>query len=283
MIKIVADSTCDLPPDIINALNIHIVPLYVVLGDKSLKDGIDITAPEVLDWSIANKTVPKTSALTNADVVDVFSSCLAEGDSILFITISAELSASYQVACLAAQEYDKARVRIVDSRRLSTGYALVVMRAAELAKAGYSLDDIELELYSMIPRVRTSFVLDTTLFMYRGGRCNSFTNLAAGALNIKPEIVMRDGKLYPGAKYRGKFEKSIMRYIDDHLDDLLNADPHRIFITHSFCSEAITNAVYARIESLHYFDEILITTAGCVICSHCGPGTLGILYVGKEE
>ena len=205
------------------------------------------------------------------------------GDEVIIICISSELSGTCQNVKIAAAEFPADKVYVVDSRHLSTGIGLQVLAAAEMANQGIPAKEIYDHLQTMIPRIRTSFVIDTTLYMYRGGRCSSFTNIAAGALRIKPQLRMERGKLVPATKYRGKLEKAVMNYVEDQIPDMLKADRKRIFITHSGGIDDIIEMIRQRIDSLHYFDEICVTDAGLVIASHCGPGTVGVLYTGEDD
>ena len=278
-VKIISDSTCDLSPELIKRYDVEILPLYVTLGDESLKDGVDITPDQLYAWADEHKTTPKTAAVTQADAYNVLKKYVEQGCQIVYTGISSEMSVSYGVVQLAAKEFPDAKIAVVDSRNLSTGVGHVVIRAAELAQEGKDAFEIKKELDQFTPLVRASFVVDTITYLYRGGRCSAVAAFGATALNLKPSIVVENGKMRPDAKYHGKIDRALKKYVQAMEPSLLKARPDRVFITHSGSSEETVNAIKRYLEELNYFKEILITRAGCVISSHCGPGTLGVLYV----
>ena len=278
-VKIISDSTCDLSPELIKRYDVDILPLYVTLGDESLKDGVDITPDQLYAWADEHKTTPKTAAVTQADAYNVLKKYVEQGCQIVYTGISSEMSVSYGVVQLAAKEFPDAKIAVVDSRNLSTGVGHVVIRAAELAQEGKDAFEIKEELDQFTPLVRASFVVDTITYLYRGGRCSAVAAFGATALNLKPSIVVENGKMRPDAKYHGKIDRALKKYVQAMEPSLLKARPDRVFITHSGSSEETVNAIKRYLEELNYFKEILITRAGCVISSHCGPGTLGVLYV----
>ena len=278
-VKIISDSTCDLSPELIKRYDVEILPLYVTRGDESLKDGVDITPDQLYAWADEHKTTPKTAAVTQADAYNVLKKYVEQGCQIVYTGISSEMSVSYGVVQLAAKEFPDAKIAVVDSRNLSTGVGHVVIRAAELAQEGKDAFEIKEELDQFTPLVRASFVVDTITYLYRGGRCSAVAAFGATALNLKPSIVVENGKMRPDAKYHGKIDRALKKYVQAMEPSLLKARPDRVFITHSGSSEETVNAIKRYLEELNYFKEILITRAGCVISSHCGPGTLGVLYV----
>lgn len=278
-VKIISDSTCDLSPELIKRYDVEILPLYVTLGDESLKDGVDITPDQLYAWADEHKTTPKTAAVTQADAYNVLKKYVEQGCQIVYTGISSEMSVSYGVVQLAAKEFPDAKIAVVDSRNLSTGVGHVVIKAAELAQEGKDAFEIKEELDQFTPLVRASFVVDTITYLYRGGRCSAVAAFGATALNLKPSIVVENGKMRPDAKYHGKIDRALKKYVQAMEPSLLKARPDRVFITHSGSSEETVNAIKRYLEELNYFKEILITRAGCVISSHCGPGTLGVLYV----
>lgn len=191
------------------------------------------------------------------------------------------MSATCNVLRLAAQNLGYDKLYVVDSKNLSTGIGLQVIRAAEMAKNGYSAEEILKDNEAIKDKVRASFVVDTLTFLHRGGRCSAVKALLANTLKLKPEIVVTDGKMGVGKKYRGNIKTVLMKYVEDRKDQLLAADPQRVFITHSGCDASVIEEIRSYIESLKKFNEILITRAGGVISSHCGPNTLGVLYIGE--
>ena len=282
MIKIISDSTCDLTKELLAKYDISILPLHVVLGDKDLLDGATITPDEIYEWADANKTTPKTSAPSIEDAIDLFKPYVDNGDEIIYFSISKEMSTSINVANLAADELDATdKIHVIDSANLSTGVGLLVLEAATMAKEGMSATDIVARIEELKPLVRASFVVDTLTYLHRGGRCGSVAALAGGVLKLHPKIVVEDGKMSATKKYRGKMDSVILSYAKDMEDDLKNAKTDRAFITHSGCDEAIIQSVYSYLEELNVFKEIIITRAGSVISSHCGYGTLGVLFISK--
>ena len=282
-VKILSDSTCDLSPELIAKYNIGIVPLHVVLGDKEYLDGVTITPDEIYVWSDANKATPKTSAIGIDEACNSVQPSLDAGAEIVIFTISSEMSVTCNAMRLAAEDLGASdRVFVMDSRNLSTGVGLQVLEAAEMAAAGKSGAEIAAHIADICPRVRASFVVDTLTYLHRGGRCGGLTALAGAVLKLHPKISVIDGKMGPGKKYRGVPKKFVMEYVTDLEAELKNAEPKRVFITHSGCDEAIIADVKAYLEGLNYFDEILTTRAGSVVSSHCGPGTLGVLFIAKE-
>lgn len=286
MIKIIADSTCDLSPELIKRYGIQILPLYIHTGDKEYKDGESITPDELYKWSDEHQLTPKTSAPSIEDAIHMFEPYTKgkpEESDIIFFAISEDMSASANVARMAAEELEwSEHVSVIDSESLSTGIGLLVIRAAILAGHGKSLSEITDEILALRSQVRASFVVDTLVYLHRGGRCSATAALFGTMLKLKPKIVVVNGKMDASKKYRGKLNRVIIDYVKDLEPLLKNACPDRVFITHSGCSQEIVESVKAYLEELHIFEEILITRAGCVVSSHCGPGTLGVLFIEKE-
>ena len=280
MIKIISDSTCDLSKDLIEKYNIGILPLHIHLGEEEYQDGVTITPDEIYTWSDANNTTPKTSAASMGEAIDAFQPYLANGDEIICFSISSSMSANYKVMCLAAEDLeDEGKVHVIDSANLSTGIGLLVIEAAVMAQEGKTAEEIVARIEELKPLVSASFVVDTLTYLHRGGRCSSVAALAGGVLQLHPKIAVENGAMDAKKKYRGKMNMVIKSYVKDMEEDLKNAKKDRVFITHSGCDEDILNAIYSYIEELHLFDEILITRAGSVVSSHCGPGTLGVLFI----
>ena len=280
MIKILADSTCDLSPELVEKYKIGIIPLYVRLGDDEYKDGIDITPAALYDWSDKHGETPKTAAPSVEDIEN-FLDKYSDDEYIIF-TISSSMSASFNNARLAAADLEISdRVHVIDSANLSTGIGLQVLYAAELAASGMAASDIVKELDIIKGKVKASFVIDTLVYLHRGGRCSGLASLVGGALKLHPRIAVSEGAMHPEKKYRGKDIKYVMDYVKDMEADLLSADSKRVFITHSGCDKSIVDSVQDYLTGLNHFEEILETNAGAVVSSHCGPGTLGVLFIAK--
>lgn len=277
-IRIAADSTCDLSAALIEKYQITILPLNIVLDDKSFLDGVEITPQEIYTWSDKCKKTPKTSAITPATATEKLKAFIDEGDDIIFFGISSEMSTTCNVMKLVGEDLGAKRLFVIDSRNLSTGIGLQVLRAAEMVAEGKQAEDIVKEIEAARENVSASFVVDTLTYLARGGRCTQVTALLANTLHLKPRIEVHNGEMSVGKKYRGNIEKVIHHYVDDLKEELLKADDTRVFITHSGCSDEVLKKVEEELKQLHYFKEILITRAGGVISSHCGPNTLGVLY-----
>lgn len=279
-IKIISDSTGDLSPELIEKYDIAIVPLYVLMGDNMQKDGLEVTPEDIYAHVEKTGKLPSTSAPNLGDFQDEFKKWRDQGYDIVHFNISSDFSSSYQNACAAAEGMDG--VYVVDTRNLSTGSGLVVLHGAELAQQGKSAAEIKAACDAMVDKVEASFVVDSIDYLHKGGRCSSVAALGANLLKLKPLIEVIDGKMKAGKKYRGNIDKVILNYVADKLRGRDDIDKHRIFITHTKCSPVTVQQVRGKINELYPgFEEILETTAGCTITSHCGPGTLGILFVRK--
>lgn len=282
MVKIVADSTCDLSPELIGRYGISVLPLHILLGDEEYEDGRNITPEEIFAWSDGHKTTPRTSAPSMEAAVEVMEPLLSEGAELVCFAISEEMSTSANVMRLAAEELEASdRVTVVDSRNLSTGIGLLVVEAAILAQKGESRETIVAHIEEVIPKVRASFVVDTLVYLHRGGRCSGLSAMLGSAIRLHPRIVVSDGKMNSDKKYRGKIASVIMAYAKDLEAAMRDSRPERVFITHSGCDRETVEAVRAYLESLGIYEEILETRAGGVVSSHCGPGTLGVLFIAK--
>ena len=282
MVKIISDSTCDLPKELVEKYDISIIPLHIVMGETEYEDGFGLTPDDIFTWADKNKTTPKTSAPSLETAMAVLKPYVDKGDEVVAFCISEPMSTSGNIIRMAAEELDaQDKVTVVNSENLSTGVALLAVEAAIMAKEGASVADIVKRMKELIPLVRTSFVVDTLTYLYRGGRCSGLAALAGSALKLHPRINVIDGAMGPGKKYRGKIDKVIKDYIEDLKPELLNAKPDRIFITHSIKDRTIIDDARKYLEELNVFTEILEAPTGGVISSHCGPGTLGLIFISK--
>ena len=279
-IRIMADSTCDLSPELIEKYEIAVLPLNIVMDDTSYLDGVETTPDKIYTWADANRTTPKTSAPGIEAAVEFLRTAVEAGEEVCYLGISEQMSATCQVLRLAAEELEYTdHVCVVDSMNLSTGIGLQVLYAAELAQSGCSLTELEERLKEYRERVRASFVVDALTYLQRGGRCSAVTALMGNALKLKPRIAVTDGKMGVSKKYRGNQKKTVMDYAKDMEADYLRAEKARVFITHSGIAQEIIDEVRSYLEALGHFEAIYVTRAGGVISSHCGPGTLGVLFV----
>lgn len=279
--KILSDSTCDLSPDLVCRYDIGILPLIVVKADQEYLDGQTITPKDIFEHVAAGGSLCSTAARSVAAYQEAFAGYAGAYDGVVHINISSDFSSSYQNACIAAQDFDN--VRVVDSRNLSTGQGLVVLKACELAKTAQSLDQLKAELDAFTSRVEASFVLDKLEYMVKGGRCSSAAALGANLLNLKPSIEVRDGKMSVVKKYRGKYDRCLRNYVMDRLGNREDIDRGTLFITHTPVSDECLETVREAVKECGHFDNIYETEAGCTVSCHCGPGTLGVLFVRKES
>lgn len=280
-IKIMSDSTCDLSPALIEKYDIGIVPLIVIKGNQEFIDGQTITPRDIFDHVAAGGSLCSTAARSVATYQEAFARYAGEYDGVIHINISADFSSSYQNACIAAQDFDN--VRVVDSRNLSTGQGLVVLKAWELARTAEDLDQLKAQLDAFTSRVEASFVLDKLEYMVKGGRCSSAAALGANLLNLKPSIEVKDGKMAVVKKYRGKYDRCLASYVKDRLANREDIDRGTLFITHTPLSDECMEAVRKAVKECGSFDNIYETDAGCTVSCHCGPGTLGVLFVRGEN
>ncbi len=281
MIQITADSTCDLGASIA-ARGIGIMPLSVILGDTPHLDGVDIVPQDIFDYVDRTGQLPKTAAPSIGDYEDFFRPFVEAGNTVIHFNISAKASSSCSYAMEAAKAFP-GKVYVVDSKALSTGQGLLVLRAADLRDAGVSPEEIVEQVNAVRPRVNTSFVPDRLDYLYKGGRCSRMAFYGANLLKIHPLIEMNDGQLVAGKKYRGSMVKCIEQYIDDLAAKYPKYEKTRCFITHSMADEAVVEAARKRVAANFTFDEVLETVAGSVITGHCGRNTLGVLFIAEEN
>ena len=278
-IKVTADSTCDLTPELVAAHDITIVPLTVSCAGESFKDGTEISPDALYEKIAACGQLGSTSAVNVQDYLDVFGAQLRDHDAVVHFTISSDMSACYQNACIAAEELGN--VYVVDSRNLSTGIGHLVLDACDMAAAGMGAADIKAALEEKREKLDVSFVVSTLDYLRRGGRCTALAAMGANLLHLHPCIFVKDGAMGVGKKYRGRMEECIESYVRDRLGDMSGVDTGRIFITDSGIDESCRTAAERTIRELGDFKEIIHTRAGCTVSCHCGPGTLGILFYRK--
>ena len=278
-IKITADSTCDLSSQQLQQHNITLIPLYVNIGDKCLRDVYDTTPDDIYAHVSSGGSACSTAAVNIADYEDYFGKFSKEYDAVIHLNLSSELSSSHQNARLAANEFDN--VYVVDSRNLSTGHGLVVLRCADLAAKGMDAASIIADLEQYINKIDASFILDQLEYLRKGGRCSSVAALGANLLSLKPCIEVKDGSMGVGKKYRGTYQKCVDRYIRERLSNSDELDLTRIFITHSGLDDDTLRLAQDLVKECADFNEVVITRAGCTISCHCGPGALGVLFAKK--
>lgn len=278
-IKIISDSTCDLSTELLKKHDITLVPLTVIKDGKSYYDGIDITPAEIFSHVAAGGDLCSTTAMNVGEYCEYFGRYANEYDGVLHINIGSGFSSSYQNACIAAEDFDN--VRVIDSKNLSTGQGLVVLKACQLAQQCSNLDELAQQVQEFTSRVEASFLLDQLAYMVKGGRCSSAAALGANLLNLKPCIEVKDGKLSVVKKYRGNYAKCLASYVKERLADREDLDRENLFVTRTPVSDECFEAVKNAVDAYADFENIYWTEAGCTVSCHCGPGTLGVLFVRK--
>ena len=277
-IRITSDSTCDLSPDYLRAHRVEILPLYTMKGGETFRDGVNIHPQDIFDHVAAGGDLCSTAANNVSDYHELFTRLLPECDAIIHIDISADFSSCYQNACVAASELPN--VYVVDSRNLSSGHGHIVCEAVNMAEEGkLSPQEIVDRLNELTSRVEASFLIDRLEYMVKGGRCSMVAALGANLLHLKPCIEVIDGKMKVVKKYRGSYEKCILNYVKDRLQNRDGLVYDRIFITHTPVEDGLVDKVRAAIQECAPFPHIIETQAGCTVSCHCGPGPLGILYI----
>lgn len=279
-IRISADSTCDLTSELIEQYDVKIAPLYILMDDRALRDGIECTREDIFAYTSRTGKLCGTAAVSIADYLDFFGEELRTHDQIVHFTISSDMSACFQNACDAAEEFP-GRVFVVDSRSLSTGIGHLVIDGALLAREGKSGEEIQAILDEHREKLNVSFVIDTLEYLRKGGRCSTVAALGANLLKLKPCIEVHEGKMSVAKKYRGTLAKAIESYVTDRIKDHDDFDKKRVFITDSGVDTEIVETVEKLLREYGGFEEIHHTLAGSTISGHCGPGCLGILYYNK--
>ena len=278
-IKILSDSTCDLSSELLAKYDITLVPLTVVKGDQQYKDGVTITPTDIFAHVASGGALCSTAANSIGEYQEILEKYVSDYDGVILVTIGSGFSTCYQSACLASEDFPN--VRIIDSKNLSTGQGLVVLKACELAKTATDLDAMAEELNAYTAKVEASFLVDKLDYLVKGGRCSSAAALGANLLNLKPCIEVRDGKMVVVKKYRGNYAKCLANYVKERLSGREDLDNTTLFVTKTVVTDDCYTGVMAAVKEYGHFENTYETTAGCTISCHCGPGTLGILFVRK--
>lgn len=278
MIKITSDSTCDLSNELIAKYNVGIFPLTVILGGQEYKDGQGITPQMIFDYVSQTKTLPKTAAASVAEYTEFFSEQLKTADTLIHFNISSGASTSHNNAVTASKEFG-GKVFVIDSKALSTGQGLLVLKACELVQEGMDAQTIVDTINALCPFVNTSFIPDTLDYLHKGGRCSLMALMGAKVLKLHPMIAEEDGKLKAKKKYMGGMKRCLRHYVEDLAEQYPNYDKTRCFITHSSADPEIVDAVKQQVAETFDFEEIIETVAGSIVTSHCGKGTLGVLFI----
>lgn len=284
MIRIITDSTCDLSKELIEKYNIRVIPLHVSFpgDDTEYLDGVNINSEQLYDLAKKLNVLPKTGAVNVVEFIKVFEEELAKGNEIFYVGIGSGLSSTYNNACIAREQFPDSKIVVLDGQNLSTGTGLIVIKAARLAKEGKSLEEIKEICEKVVPLVSAKFCIDRLDYLYKGGRCSGMAMIAARALKIHPVAKVINNKLVVYKKPRGKYENAVEVQIDEFMHDLDNIDKSCVFITHSGRMDGIEKQIYDKISPYLDKENLFITEAGCTISSHCGPKTIGILYILKK-
>lgn len=277
------DSTCDLTEELIKKFNVaEINRLRICYGDDSFADGTEITPDEIYERFYADGTLPKTSAGSLGDYLDIFTKYVEQGCEVVHISLGSALSCSYSNARLAAEQLEG--VYVIDSKNLSTGTGLIVAEASDLINQGLSAAQVAEKLEQIVPNSHASFILDTLKFLSAGGRCSALASFGANLLSIKPGIGVStadNGSMGVGKKYRGKFDRCVAQYIADQLSAYKSYDRKRVFVTHSGIYDGIEEMAVKAVKDSGLFDEVYVTRTGCTISSHCGPNCIGVLFIAE--
>ncbi len=283
MVKIIVDSTQDLSKEIIEKNGVEVVPLSVNFSDgDSYLDGVTIQTAELYEKVKEKKELPKTAAVTIGTLMEIFKKHIDNGDEVVYTGISAAMSRSYENALMAKEELETDKVYVVDSKNLSTGIGLLIMKAIKDRNNGLSAKEIAANMEKNRELVLAQFAIEQMDYLYKGGRCSSVARIFGSILKIKPIILVRDGKMHVGAKPLGKITKALDIMIKQIEDDKDRLDPDCIFVTHSIALES-RDYIMSKLKPMFPNVNIIETVAGSVIASHCGPGTIGILYMVKEN
>lgn len=278
-IAISAESTIDLPKELLEKFHIHTLPFTVLMGDIKALDG-EISPEEIFSYVNKHKVLPKTSAVNTYQYEEHFNNLLKDYDYIIHFSLSSKISSAYENACVVAGE--NPNIKIIDSESLSTGIALEAIYASTLVDKGMEFNDIVNHVLSRIDKVQASFILERLDYLYMGGRCNALQLFGANLLRLHPQILVQNGKMVVGKKYRGKIEINTIKYVLDTLERFNNPDKELVFITYSTAKQETIDEIKKILEEKG-FRNILITRAGCTISSHCGNGCLGILYINDGD
>lgn len=278
-VKITCDSTCDLTSELYSRFSVDVIPLGVLLGDELKHDGVDVTVADLYDYVDKTGVLPKTSAISEFEYTERWKPYIDDGCEIVHINISSEISACHQNARIAASELGHAYP--VDSRSLSTGSGILVLAAGKMAEEGLSAAEIAEKLEELKTRIDCSFVLQTLEYLQKGGRCSSVLAFGANLLKLRPEILMLDGSMDVGKKYRGSAEKSITDYVKGRLDGRDDIDKSVVFVVDSYADEEVMEKVVKLAKEEYGFENVIRTKAGSTISSHCGAGTMGLMFVKR--
>ena len=277
---IASDSTCDLSPELIKEYDVKIIPLYINFENESYKDNLEINLDQLYQKVQEKNEIPKTSAASPKEFHDFFKKFVDDGYDVFYTGIGSELSSTFQTAVIVSEDFD-GHVVCVDSGNLSTGIGLLVLKACTFRDQGMNVNEIAEKVSDIVPRLKVQFVVETLEYLHKGGRCSGTVRFISSILRIKPMIVVREGKMSVGKKFIGSMKKAVVGMVKLFLNDVEHLDPEFVFITHTHAEDKVPQ-IMELIKDVHV-EHIYDTVAGCVVGSHCGPGTIGILYILKDQ
>ncbi|MCQ2440838.1 MAG: DegV family protein [Clostridia bacterium] len=278
-IVITSDSTTDLTDELKERYNIKVLPLGITLGDKVYRDGIDINPDDIYAHQEKTGELPKTTATNVGECIEFFEEFVKQGKTVIHFSLCSKMSSTYNNACIAASELEN--VYVIDTQNLSTGAGLLIISAAEMVKSGMNAKTVVEETNKLIDKVDTSFVLSSLEYLHKGGRCSALSVLGANLLKLKPCIEVKDGVMGVGKKYRGRYSDVVKQYVLDRIEDADDICLDRVFVTHSGCDMQLMEETIELVKNTLPFKEVFFARAGCTISSHCGPNTMGILFIRK--
>ena len=283
-IIIIADSTCDLSPDLIKENDIKIVPLHVSFkGDSTdYLDGVTITREDVYKKCDELGITPTTGARNVNELINDFKQYVDNGYDVIFTGIGSGLSSTYNNAMIARSEVSEEHIEVVDSQNLSTGIGLLVLKMAKFRDEGLNIHEIATKVRELVPHVSAKFCIDRLDYLHKGGRCSGMTKALAELFKIHPIAKVINNKLTVYRMPRGKYIKAVDEQINEFKKDFDNIDKDCVFITHSGHMDGEEKYIYEKLSEYIPLENLHITEAGCVISSHCGPKTIGILYILKK-
>ena len=279
-VVIASDSTCDLSKEIIQKYDVKVIPLHIIFGEESYDDNVNMNLEMLYDMVKKHGELPKTSAAAPKEFYKFFKQYVDEGYDVFYVGVGSDLSSTLQSAVIAASDLD-GHVVCVDGSNLSTGTGLLVLKACTYRDQGLDVHEIARKIEDIVPRVKSQFVIETLDYLHKGGRCSGTTRFIGSILRIKPMIVVREGKLSVGKKFIGSMKKAISGMVNMFLNDVKNLDPEFVFITHTLAFDKVP-LIKEMIKDVH-IENLYDTVAGSVIGSHCGKGTIGILYILKNK
>lgn len=276
-IGITADSTCDIPQEIREKENIDIIPFGVMLGEELRHDGIDVTPQDLYDYADKTKELPKTSAINEVEYEEFFARKLKDNDAVIHFCLSSEISSACSNAQRAAEKFNN--VYVIDSKSLSSGTGLLVLSCVDKIKEGKDLETILKEINEEVPKVQASFLIDTLKYLHKGGRCSGVAKIGAAMFSIKPRISLINGKMEVTKKYMGSINSCLIKYCKDMLKEV-EPNKDRVFVTYSSPVDPARETIINMLKE-DGFKDIIECRACSTICTHCGPKTLGVLYIAK--